>query len=195
MSSAETRKRQHDLALNAARWLYETQKAELLQNPTRPRSSISSTRTAAERFGVSKSTVARQLTALKNGKPSATRIGRPNRLSDVEDQMLSFHMFMLRREKRPVSLKVVQDATDALLSRRNPPGHPISRCWAKRWLRTNRAQAREEAMLRSNGNGNDNGALPNPEPVEVEPDNDDDDLDGDAESDSEAAGLNLDPSF
>jgi len=82
-------------ALEAARWLFETQKAQLAEDPNRPRSTISSTRHAADKFGVSKSSVARQLLALKNGKPDASspaRVGRPSRLTDVEEKMLGFHM-------------------------------------------------------------------------------------------------------
>jgi hypothetical protein len=95
MSSTQTPKQQVKPALEAALWLWETQKAELAQDPNRPRSSISSTRHAADRFGVPKSTVARQLAALKSGKPhasTAVRVGRPSRLTAVEEQMLSFHM-------------------------------------------------------------------------------------------------------
>ncbi|KAF2967541.1 hypothetical protein GQX73_g6056 [Xylaria multiplex] len=174
MSSTETPKRQRNPALEAAQWLYETQKAQLFEDPNRPRASITSTRAAAEKFGVSKSTVARQLAALKNGKPNAStgsRVGRPSRLTDVEEQMLSFHVFMLRHDKRPVSIKVVQDATDALLSRRKPPGAPITRSWVKRWLRDNRAQAREEAISNGNLQPPDSGL------VEIEADNDDEDGD------------------
>ncbi|TGJ81338.1 hypothetical protein E0Z10_g7410 [Xylaria hypoxylon] len=194
MSSTETPKRHQNRALEAAQWLYETQKAQLAEDPNRPRASISSTRAAAEKFGVSKSTVARQLVALKNGKPNAStgsRVGRPGRLSEVEEKMLSFHMFMLRREKRPVSLKVVQDAADALLSRRKPPGAPISGSWVRRWLRADRAQAREEAMSK------DNGPRPNAELVEAEANDDDEDgdLGEEGPSEDETTDANLDPSI
>ncbi|KAI0517766.1 hypothetical protein F5B22DRAFT_99278 [Xylaria bambusicola] len=192
-SNAEIRKRQHDRALEAARWLYETQKAELLEDPNRHRATISSTRIAAERFGVAKSTVARQLVNLKNPKPkpaAASRsIGRPSRLTDVEEQMLSFHIFMLRRGKRSVNRTVVQDAADALLSLRSPPGQPISPSWVRRWLQLDRAK--RDAMVRTNG-------IPSTgQPVEAEADEADDDDDcsnEDALSDLEAAGLNPYPS-
>ncbi|KAI0414326.1 hypothetical protein F5X98DRAFT_377925 [Xylaria grammica] len=195
MSSTEApKRRENHRALEAAQWLYQTQKAQLAEDPNRPRASITSTRSAAEKFGVSKSTVARQLVALKNGKPNAStgsKIGRPSRLTEVEEQMLSFYIFMLRREKRPVSIKVVQDATDALLSRRKPPGAPISGSWVKRWLRANRAQAREETESK----GND--ALQNTELLEAEVDNDDEDgdLGEDVPSDDETAEATLDPSI
>jgi hypothetical protein len=96
---------------------------------------------------------------------------------------------MLRREKRPVSMKVVQDAADALLSRRTPPGAPISRSWVRRWLRADRAQARQEGMLKGNA------ALPSAAPVEAEAedDNEDSGLEEDAPSDFETTDLNLDP--
>ncbi|KAI1435835.1 hypothetical protein GGR50DRAFT_654230 [Xylaria sp. CBS 124048] len=92
--SSEPRRAQHGRALEAAHWLFETQRIQLAQDPNRPRSSISSTRDAARRFDVSKSNVARQLAALKAGKTSAgtgNKVGRPSRLTDVEDKMLSFH--------------------------------------------------------------------------------------------------------
>jgi hypothetical protein len=97
MSSTETPKgppRYRPRALEAAQWLFETQKAQLAQDPNRPRSSIASTRGAANKFGVSKSSVARQLTALKMGKLDAStgvKPGRPSRLIEVEEKMLSFH--------------------------------------------------------------------------------------------------------
>jgi hypothetical protein len=94
MSSISTKRRPRADALEAAQWLFDTQKAQLARDPNRPRSSISSTRTAADKFGVSKSSVARQLVALKNGKPNAStgsRVGRPSRFTEVEEQMLAFH--------------------------------------------------------------------------------------------------------
>ncbi|KAI1126981.1 hypothetical protein F5Y10DRAFT_266559 [Nemania abortiva] len=194
MSSAETPKRQRrDRALEAAHWLWETQKTELREDPNRPRSKISSTRNAADKFGVPKSTVARQLKALKSGKPhysTGVRPGRPSRLTDVEEQMLGFHTFMLRRDKKPVSMKVVQDAADALLSRKTPPGAPISNSWVRRWLRADRARARQEALSRAHA-APPNGAL-----VEAGIDNEDEDgdLDEDAPSEFEDTDPNLDPS-
>ncbi|KAI0528423.1 hypothetical protein GGR58DRAFT_323055 [Xylaria digitata] len=191
MSSTETLKRQPNRALEAAQWLYETQKAQLVEDPNRPRASITSTRAAADKFGVSKSTVARQLAALKNGKLNASagsRVGRPSRLTEVEEQMLSFHIFMLRHDKRPVSIKVVQDAADALLSRRKPPGAPISGSWVRRWLRDNRAQARKEAISKCDFQ------LPNSGLIETGADNDDEDgdLGEDIPSECETTDANLD---
>ncbi|KAI1810380.1 hypothetical protein GGS20DRAFT_202399 [Poronia punctata] len=151
-------------ALEAAKWLYDTQKAELIEDPTRPRASITSTRNAADKFGVSKSSVARHLVALKSGKTdgsSTARVGRPSRLTDSEEQMLAFHMFMLRRQMKPVTMKIVQDAADALMARRNPPGEAVSMSWVRRWLRTNRTQAREEAI--ANGSTMPGVDLANPD--------------------------------
>ncbi|KAI3325625.1 hypothetical protein HD806DRAFT_452865 [Xylariaceae sp. AK1471] len=193
MSSSETLKgppRHQPKALEAALWLFETQKAQLAQDPNRPRSSISSTRNAADKFGVSKSSVARQLAALKTGKPNAstgTRVGRPSRFTEAEEQMLGFHTFMLRREKRPVSMKVVQDAADALLSRRKPPGPPVSGSWVRRWLRADRAQARAEAISKGAG------TLPGLDLVDAEMENDDEDVDlgEDAPSEMETEDPNL----
>lgn len=54
---------------------------------------------------------------------------------------------MLRREKRPTTIKVVQEAANALLSRRIPPSPPVSISWVGRWLQLNRAK--EEAMRKS----------------------------------------------
>ncbi|KAI1822484.1 hypothetical protein F4861DRAFT_389172 [Xylaria intraflava] len=191
MSATEPRRAQHGRALEAAHWLFETQKVQLAQDPNRPRSSISSTRDAARKFEVSKSNVARQLAALKAGRVSAgtgNKVGRPSRLTDVEDKMLSFHTFMLRREMRPVSMKVVKDAADALLSRRKPPGAPVSGSWVRRWLRADRAQAREGAIAGGVGE------LPSAELVEADIDDDDDDADDrlgeDVQSESENADRN-----
>ncbi|KAI0458874.1 hypothetical protein F5B21DRAFT_370822 [Xylaria acuta] len=194
MASTDTRTRQTSRALEAAHWLYETQKAQLAEDPNRPRSSITSTRAAAEKFGISKSTVARQLAALKSGKPKANpgpKVGRPSRFTEAEEQMLSFHTFMLRRAKRPVSMNVVQDAADALLSRKNPNALPISGSWVRRWLREDRARARKEAMSKGNG------ALPSAELVEAGADNDDEDGDFDEEAPGEFEPVdpNLDPSM
>ncbi|KAI0468244.1 hypothetical protein F4859DRAFT_218949 [Xylaria cf. heliscus] len=183
-------------ALEAAQWLYDTQKAQLAEDPNRPRSTITSTRTAAERFGVSKSTVARQLVALKNGKPNAStgiRVGRPCRFTEAEEQMLAFHMYMLRRAKRPVSVKVVQDAADALLCRKDPNALPISDSWVRRFLREDRARARRDALVRANG------APPSAELVEAEAARDDEDCDFDEVADDppsefEIMDPNLDPS-
>ncbi|KAI1151636.1 hypothetical protein F4825DRAFT_349538 [Nemania diffusa] len=193
MSSTQNPKQPVKPALEAALWLWETQKLELAQDPNRPRSTISSTRTAADRFGVPKSTVARQLAALKSGKSdysTGIRVGRPSRLTEVEEKMLSFHTFMLRRDKRTVSLKVVQEATDALLSRRTPPGLPISHSWVRRWLRADRAQARQEAMLKGNATPS------NVAPAEAEAENghEDSDLDEDALSENETTDMNMYPS-
>lgn len=152
-SSNETKFSAHDQqrrAFAAAKWLYETQKAQLAQDPNRPRYSIASTRVAAQKFGAGKSAVGRQLLAIKTGRAdpnTGCRVGRPSRLTEVEEQSLAFHVFMLRRENRPVSIKVVQDAADALLSRRNPPPPPVSVSWVGRWIQLNRAK--EEAMLKS----------------------------------------------
>ncbi|KAI0096083.1 hypothetical protein GGR51DRAFT_567519 [Nemania sp. FL0031] len=182
MSSTEPRRRQDgQRALEAAHWLWETQKRELAEDPNRPRSSISSTRDAANKFGVPKSTLARQLQALKSGKQNystGVRVGRPSRLTEVEEKMLGFHTFMLRREKKPVNMKVVQDATDALLSRRTPPGAPISHSWVRRWLRADRAQARQEAMSKSDAAPPTQAAAD----AEVENEDEDGDLDDDAPS-------------
>ncbi|KAI0397996.1 hypothetical protein F5Y17DRAFT_258321 [Xylariaceae sp. FL0594] len=136
------------VGIEAARWLLETQRAELAEDPNRPRAAITSTRQAAEKFGISKSSVARQLVAIKNGKQdarSSAKPGRPSKITPAEEQMLSFHMFMLRRQMKPVTMNVVKDATNALLSRRDAPGKPVSRSWVRRWLRANRAAARAEA--------------------------------------------------
>ncbi|KAI2631160.1 hypothetical protein GGS21DRAFT_165327 [Xylaria nigripes] len=185
MSSVESRKQQQGRALEAAHWLFETQKMQLAQDPNRPRSSISSTRDAARKFSVSKSNVARQLAALKAGKTSAgtgNKVGRPNRLTDVEEQMLSFHTFMLRREMRPVSMKVVKEAADALLSRRNSPGAPVSSSWVRRWLRADRALARQGASRGAVGGGV--GELQSAELAGADIDDDeDDDNDDDEEAD------------
>ncbi|KAI8948731.1 hypothetical protein F4801DRAFT_440575 [Xylaria longipes] len=193
MASTEPPTRQKSRALEAAQWLYETQKAQLAEDPNRPRTSITSTRAAAARFGTSQSTVVRHLAALKNGRPNAStgfRVGRPSRLTEVEKQMLSFHTFMLRREKRPVSMKVVHDAADALLSRKNPDALPVSGSWVRRWLREDRARAREEARSKANG------TLPSAELVEAEVDNGDEDGDEDEDtlSESEPVDPNLNPS-
>ncbi|KAI1114016.1 hypothetical protein F5Y14DRAFT_194578 [Nemania sp. NC0429] len=202
MSSTETPETRGKRALQAAHWLFETQKAQLAEDPNRPRSSITSTRMAADRFGVAKSTVARQLSALKKGKPNAStghRRGRPSRFTEAEEQMISFHLFMLRRAKRPVGVEVVRDTADALLSRKTPPGLPVSTSWVKRFLRENRAQARQEATQRDN-------APPMP-PSEEEPgeadmedeigdEGDEDvDFDEDPQSDSECVDPNLDTSL
>ncbi|KAJ2971399.1 hypothetical protein NUW58_g9429 [Xylaria curta] len=185
------------------------------EDPNRPRASITSTRAAAQKFGVSKSTIARQLVALKTGKTNVTtgpRVGRPSRLSEVEEQMLSFHMFfawprspstvlqirdvdevhsMLRRAKQPVNRNVVQDAADALLSRKNPSGPPVSASWVRRWLQADRAQAREEAASKSNG------VAPSADLLEAEADNGDTDgdFDEDVPSEPEFLDPNLDPSM
>ncbi|KAJ8123435.1 hypothetical protein ONZ43_g618 [Nemania bipapillata] len=194
MASTENLEPNQKPALEAAVWLWEVQKAQLAQDPHRPRSSIISTRTAAEKFGVPKSTVARQLAALKSGKPFATtgvRTGRPNRLTEVEEQMLSFHTFMLRRERRPVSMRTVQDAVHAILSRRTPPGTPISDSWVVRWLRADRAKARQQALLKRKP------ALSSAAPVAAEvedggEDDNGDDRNGDNEDDNEDSGLEED---
>ncbi|KAI1158604.1 hypothetical protein F5B18DRAFT_640386 [Nemania serpens] len=200
MSSTETPEQRGKRALQAAHWLYETQKAQLAQDPNRPRSSISSTRMAADRFGVAKSTVARQLSALKKGKPNAStgiRRGRPSRFTEAEEQMIAFHLFMLRRAKRPVGVEAVRDTADALLSRKTPPGLPISTSWVKRFLRADRAQARQEAMLRNNaaippGAGNGEADMED----ELDDDGDEDgEFDEDAPSESEAVNPNPDPSI
>ncbi|KAI1192381.1 hypothetical protein F5X97DRAFT_329704 [Nemania serpens] len=199
MSSAENPDSRGKRALQAAQWLWETQKAQLAEDPNRPRSSISSTRMAADRFGVAKSTVARQLQALKKGKPNAStgvRRGRPSRFTEAEEQMIAFHLFMLRRAKRPVGVEAVRDTADALLSRRTPPGLPISTSWVKRFLRADRAQARQDAMLRNNaamppGAGQGEASMQE----EIEDDGDEDgDFDEDALSESECVDPNLDPS-
>ncbi|KAI0439465.1 hypothetical protein F4803DRAFT_553998 [Xylaria telfairii] len=191
MASTETPTRPKSRALEAAEWLYETQKAQLAEDPNRPRGTITSTRIAAERFGIGKSTVARELAALKSGKPkakAAPKVGRPSRFTEAEEQMLSFHTFMLRRAKRTVSMQVVQDAADALLSRKDPAAPPISISWVRRWLREDRVRAREEAMSKANG------ALPSAELVEADDANDDEDGDFDEDAPNES-DPNLDPSI
>jgi len=88
---------------------------------------------------------------------------------------------MLRRQMKPVSMKVVKDAADALLSRRDPPGDPVSGSWVRRWLRANRAQARAEAAK--------DGSLPGVDLGGADEDNEDEDtaLGDDAPSDVEIA--------
>jgi hypothetical protein len=95
---------------------------------------------------------------------------------------------MLRREMRPVSMKVIEDAANALLSRRKPPGPPVSGSWVRRWLRADRAQARAEAS--STGTG----ALPGIALIDAEIENDDEyaDLGEDAPSEAESTELNVD---
>ncbi|KAI1169882.1 hypothetical protein F4777DRAFT_584478 [Nemania sp. FL0916] len=190
MSSNEPPKRREarrDRAVEAARWLWETQKAQLAEDPNRPRSTIESTRTAAEKFGACKSTVARQLVALKKGKPNASsgiRVGRPARLTELEEQLLNFHIFMLRRKGQRVTSQVVQDTADTLLFRRNPPAKPISDTWVKKWMQADRMAARREAKAKLDG------VPPAAAPAEAvaEDDEDDGDTDDDASNELEATG-------
>jgi hypothetical protein len=82
-------------------------------------------------------------------------------------------------------MKVVKDAADALLSRRDPPGDPVSGSWVRRWLRANRAQARAEAAK--------GGALPGVDLGGADEDNEDEDTapGDDAPSDIETAAPTL----
>lgn len=103
---------------------------------------------------------------------------------------------MLRRARRPVGVEVVRDTANALLSRKTPPGLPISTSWVKRFLRANRTEARQE-MIRNNATippDAENGAADMED--EMEDDGDEDgDFDDDAPSESEFVDPNLDPSI
>jgi hypothetical protein len=83
-------------------------------------------------------------------------------------------------------MKVVEEAANAVLSRRNAPGAPVSGSWVRRWLRADRALAREEAL--SNGIGEP----PEIDLVEAEIDNDDEDANSgeDAPSETEIGNNN-----
>lgn len=85
-------------------------------------------------------------------------------------------------------MQVVQDAADALLSRKDPNAPPISISWVRRWLREDRVRAREEAMSKANG------ALPSAELVEADDANDDEDGEFDEDAPNEL-DPNLDPSI
>ncbi|CAJ2509625.1 Uu.00g146510.m01.CDS01 [Anthostomella pinea] len=146
--------------LEVARWLYEQQKErdELVkhgkQAPHTHRGSEYGSRTdplltrvIAKKFGVPQSSLARQLKALKDGKPDASsdRLGgRPTKLTDTANQILSFHIYMLQKAGLPVSQKVVRNAVGELLARRDPPGALPSKTWILRWW----AEARNDFKQR-----------------------------------------------
>ncbi|KAI0023335.1 hypothetical protein F4780DRAFT_76191 [Xylariomycetidae sp. FL0641] len=131
-----------EAGLEAAKWLLEQRKIRdaVWAKTGRPlyvpqgHDPLSAT-AAAIKFGTTSSSISRKLSLLKKGPlPPVKKQGRPLRLTEVEDQMLAFHFYMRRKEGLSQTKALVQRAANELLSRRTPPGRPVSKSWACRWL-------------------------------------------------------------
>ncbi|KAI1332477.1 hypothetical protein F5Y16DRAFT_178670 [Xylariaceae sp. FL0255] len=167
-------------AFEAAQWI--------LNSENDRNGSPASLRVAADRFGISKMSVSRQLQAIKNGTTNAEKKkpGRPQNITDAEQQILSFHFMMLHREDpRRLNLKVARDALNVILALRNSPASPahFSDSWLKKVIQSSKRRLLHEAAFRTSTNNNQPEGLENI------------DIDSIDESPSENGGYSEAPSF
>ncbi|KAF4587431.1 hypothetical protein GQ602_004124 [Ophiocordyceps camponoti-floridani] len=94
-----------------------------------------SLRTAATRFGVSKSAVARAIEQIEGRRPRV-KAGKPTLLTDQEDEALIGFIHWLDTTGSPATKPQVMKACHALMKRRNSEAKPPSDSWYGRWIAT-----------------------------------------------------------
>ncbi|PHH73104.1 hypothetical protein CDD80_4034 [Ophiocordyceps camponoti-rufipedis] len=94
-----------------------------------------SLRTAATRFGVSKSAVARAIEQIEGRRPRV-KAGKPTLLTEKEDETLVGFIHWLETTGSPATRPQIMGACHALMKRRNAEAKSPSDSWYGRWMAT-----------------------------------------------------------